>query len=66
MDVSGNKGAFVSLVQHVSLFYFILDVIQIRIDSAGNREYTQFDAVPHPPMKPMAYVQGGLSSMLMM
>jgi len=37
----------------------------IRIDSIGNREYTQFDAVPHPPMKPMAYVQGGLSSLLM-
>ncbi len=39
---------------------------KIRIDSAGDRKYTQFDAVPHPPMKPMAYVQGGLSSLMMM
>ncbi|KAF9523995.1 Metallo-dependent phosphatase-like protein [Crepidotus variabilis] len=38
----------------------------IRIDAEGNREYTQFDAVPHPPMKPMAYLQGGLSSLMMM
>ena len=40
--------------------------IQIRIDATGDREYTQFAASPHPPMKPMAYVQGGLSSLLMM
>lgn len=40
--------------------------IQIRIDATGNREYTQFEASPHPPMKPMAYVQGGLSSLMMM
>lgn len=39
--------------------------IQIRIDATGNREYTQFEASPHPPMKPMAYVQSGLSSLLM-
>ncbi|KAL0956377.1 hypothetical protein HGRIS_002524 [Hohenbuehelia grisea] len=38
----------------------------IRIDSTGEQEYFQFDAKPHPPMKPMAYVQGGLSSMLSM
>ncbi|KAF9454022.1 Metallo-dependent phosphatase [Macrolepiota fuliginosa MF-IS2] len=38
----------------------------IRIDSAGSREYFQFDAKPHPPMKPMAYVQGGLGSLMMM
>jgi len=38
----------------------------IRIDATGNREYTQFEASPHPPMKPMAYVQGGLSSLMMM
>lgn len=44
----------------------VLGVKKIRIDSAGDRKYTQFDAVPHPPMKPMAYVQGGLSSLLMM
>ncbi|PPR05835.1 hypothetical protein CVT26_010115 [Gymnopilus dilepis] len=38
----------------------------IRIDSKGNREYTQFEASPHPPMRPMAYVQGGLGSLMMM
>ncbi|KIY44446.1 protein phosphatase 5 [Fistulina hepatica ATCC 64428] len=38
----------------------------IRIDSRGNQKYTQFEAQPHPPMRPMAYVQGGLSSLFMM
>ncbi|KZT26720.1 protein phosphatase 5 [Neolentinus lepideus HHB14362 ss-1] len=37
----------------------------IRIDSEGNRQYTQFEARPHPPMKPMAYA-GGLSNLMMM
>ncbi|PCH43789.1 protein phosphatase 5 [Wolfiporia cocos MD-104 SS10] len=37
----------------------------IRIDAAGTQEYTQFDAKPHPPMKPMAYASGGLASLLM-
>ncbi|KAJ7163600.1 phosphoprotein phosphatase [Mycena crocata] len=37
----------------------------IRIDSAGTQQYTQFEATPHPPMKPMAYLQGGLGSMMM-
>ncbi|KAF8160828.1 phosphoprotein phosphatase [Crassisporium funariophilum] len=37
----------------------------IRIDAAGDRQYTQFEASPHPPMKPMAYVQGGLGSLMM-
>ena len=32
--------------------------IQIRIDASGNLEYTQFEASPHPPMEPMAYMQG--------
>lgn len=27
----------------------------VRIDAAGEREYVQFEAQPHPPMKPMAY-----------
>ncbi|KIM31122.1 hypothetical protein M408DRAFT_253902 [Serendipita vermifera MAFF 305830] len=27
----------------------------VRIDAHGEREYTTYDAVPHPPMKPMAY-----------
>ncbi|KAJ3571693.1 hypothetical protein NP233_g3592 [Leucocoprinus birnbaumii] len=38
----------------------------LRIDSAGSREYFQFDAKPHPPVKPMAYVQGGLGNLMMM
>ncbi|KAJ6587140.1 phosphoprotein phosphatase [Mycena vulgaris] len=37
----------------------------IRIDSEGTQKYTQFEATPHPPMKPMAYIQGGLGSMMM-
>ncbi|KAF9051131.1 Metallo-dependent phosphatase [Hymenopellis radicata] len=37
----------------------------IRIDSAGTHQYFQFDASPHPAMKPMAYVQGGLGSLMM-
>ena len=36
------------------------------IDAAGNCEYTQFDAKAHPPMKPMAYVNGGLANLMMM
>ncbi|KAI0780072.1 Metallo-dependent phosphatase-like protein [Fomes fomentarius] len=36
----------------------------IRIDAAGSQTYTQFDAQPHPPMKPMAYASTGLASLL--
>ncbi|KIY74393.1 protein phosphatase 5, partial [Cylindrobasidium torrendii FP15055 ss-10] len=36
----------------------------IRINARGDREYFQFDASPHPDMKPMAYA-GGLASMMM-
>ncbi|CAL1707379.1 unnamed protein product [Somion occarium] len=36
----------------------------IRVDAEGSLQYTQFDATPHPPMKPMAYVTGGLASLL--
>ncbi|TFY81347.1 hypothetical protein EWM64_g2659 [Hericium alpestre] len=37
----------------------------VRIDSAGTQEYIQFDAQPHPPVRPMAYASGGLASMMM-
>ncbi|EKM54502.1 uncharacterized protein PHACADRAFT_58827 [Phanerochaete carnosa HHB-10118-sp] len=37
----------------------------IRIDAEGTQRYTQFDAKPHPPMRPMAYASGGLASLLM-
>ncbi|KAH9931063.1 phosphoprotein phosphatase [Epithele typhae] len=37
----------------------------IRIDAAGTEKYTQFEAQPHPPMKPMAYASSGLASLLM-
>ncbi|KAG5648620.1 hypothetical protein DXG03_003231 [Asterophora parasitica] len=37
----------------------------IRIDAAGTQQYFQYEAMPHPPLKPMAYVQGGLGSMFM-
>jgi len=36
----------------------------VRIDSNGEQQYFQFEATPHPPMKPMAYA-GGLGSMMM-
>lgn len=38
----------------------------IRIDAAGTQKYTQYDAQPHPPIKPMAYMQGGLGNLMMM
>ncbi|KAG1734694.1 phosphoprotein phosphatase [Suillus paluster] len=37
----------------------------IRIDAEGEQKYFQFEATPHPPMKPMAYAQGGLASLMM-
>lgn len=35
-----------------------------RIDDRGTIEYIQFEAQPHPDMKPMAYVQGPMGGML--
>ncbi|KAJ7594025.1 phosphoprotein phosphatase [Mycena floridula] len=37
----------------------------IRIDSAGTRKYTQYEAVPHPALKPMAYMKNPLSNLMM-
>lgn len=37
----------------------------IRINAEGDQKYFQFEATPHPPMKPMAYAQGGLASLMM-
>lgn len=37
----------------------------VRVDASGGCEYIQFDAVPHPPMRPMAYATGGLANMFM-
>ncbi|KAF9244961.1 phosphoprotein phosphatase [Melanogaster broomeanus] len=37
----------------------------IRIDAAGDLRYHQFEAQPHPPLKPMAYAMGGLSNLMM-
>ncbi|KAF9263346.1 protein phosphatase 5 [Marasmius fiardii PR-910] len=37
----------------------------IRIDCTGEQKYTQFNASPHPNVRPMAYVQGGLGSLMM-
>lgn len=36
----------------------------VRIDSTGEKEFRQFEASPHPPMRPMAYA-GGLGSLMM-
>lgn len=38
------------------------DVCQVRMQDDGQLSYHQFDAVPHPPIKPMAY-SGGFSGM---
>jgi serine/threonine-protein phosphatase 5 len=64
VDQSGNKGAFVS-PRWFEIRTEVHAMSQIRIDSAGTREYIQFDAVPHPPLKPMAYVQDGLKNLMM-
>ncbi|TDL26240.1 protein phosphatase 5 [Rickenella mellea] len=37
----------------------------VRVDAAGHCDYRQFEATPHPPLKPMAYASGGLASMMM-
>jgi len=37
----------------------------IRIDAEGKQEYTQFEAQPHPNVRPMAYQGGGLASLMM-
>ncbi|KAG9005247.1 hypothetical protein FRB94_001665 [Tulasnella sp. JGI-2019a] len=36
----------------------------VRIDGRGDIKYVQFEAKPHPPMKPMAYASG-MSNMMM-
>jgi hypothetical protein len=36
---------------------------QVRMQDDGQLSYHQFDAVPHPPIKPMAY-SGGFSGNL--
>jgi len=36
----------------------------VRVDSSGEKEFKQFEATPHPPMKPMAYA-GGLAGLMM-
>ena len=50
---------------HLSTWALAPIQLQIRIDAEGNQVYTQFDAQPHPPMKPMAYASNGLASLLM-
>lgn len=37
----------------------------IRIDAEGTQEYTQFEAQPHPNVRPMAYQAGGLANLMM-
>ena len=38
---------------------------QIRIDAEGTQEYIQFEAQPHPNVRPMAYQTGGLANLMM-
>ena len=68
VDMSGNKGAFVSLYFLLTPFLPLTTYttpFQIRVDAAGSLEYKQFEAQPHPDMKPMAYVNRGLAGMMM-
>lgn len=80
VDQAGNKGAFVrnpratfprvymalmNLLFISSLCVFDGLYSQIRIDAEGTQKYTQFEAQPHPPMKPMAYASSGLANLLM-
>jgi len=37
----------------------------IRIDAEGTQEHIQFEAQPHPNVRPMAYQMGGLASLMM-
>ncbi|KAI9461247.1 phosphoprotein phosphatase [Lactarius psammicola] len=37
----------------------------IRIDAEGTQKYTQFEAQPHPNVRPMAYQSGGLANLMM-
>ncbi|THG95052.1 hypothetical protein EW145_g8032 [Phellinidium pouzarii] len=37
----------------------------VRIDAAGSLDHRQFEAMPHPPLKPMAYAQNGMAGMFM-
>ncbi|KAH9978821.1 phosphoprotein phosphatase [Lactifluus volemus] len=37
----------------------------IRIDAEGTQQYIQFEAQPHPNVRPMAYQAGGLASLMM-
>ncbi|KAI0268648.1 Metallo-dependent phosphatase-like protein [Gloeopeniophorella convolvens] len=37
----------------------------IRIDAKGTQEYVQFEAQPHPNIRPMAYQTGGLANLMM-
>jgi len=37
----------------------------VRIDAEGTQDYIQFDAQPHPNVRPMAYQSGGLASLMM-
>lgn len=38
---------------------------QIRIDAEGTQKYIQFEAQPHPNVRPMAYQSGGLANLMM-
>ncbi|KAH9051401.1 phosphoprotein phosphatase [Lactarius deliciosus] len=37
----------------------------IRIDAEGTQKYIQFEAQPHPDVRPMAYQTGGLANLMM-
>ncbi|KAH9054197.1 phosphoprotein phosphatase [Lactarius vividus] len=37
----------------------------IRIDAEGTQKYIQFEAQPHPNVRPMAYQTGGLANLMM-
>lgn len=66
VDQGGNKGAFVCRSSIFSIPLEIQHLIhQIRIDAEGTQKYIQFEAQPHPNVRPMAYQSGGLASLMM-
>jgi serine/threonine-protein phosphatase 5 len=56
-----------SYVTHIYsyIFHSAHPALQIRIDDRGTQHYTQFDAQPHPNVKPMAYASNGMAGMMM-
>ena len=70
LQIMSTKGVTKAhLYVPASIFCIIVEVQhlirQIRIDAEGTQEYIQFEAQPHPNVRPMAYQTGGLANLMM-